>query len=118
MITDYRELAIEFGRRSIQPSAPSRLHCVFAIETLENARNYAARHAMTSVIHRVQPVASVDQAVSLFRAKWSQFDEPMAEPTLSPLQALERDIQRYWQGSPDTDVEVLIGGAVRVLGLA
>lgn len=108
---DYREIAYEYGRLKYAPRAPSRLNCVFVCETEIDARNYSRQNSHTAVIHQVE---LVDAAAPLHYAKWSLLNLS-AQDGISPFQSLEQDIQCYWQGIPDTDVEVLIGGAVRVV---
>jgi len=111
LIFGYREAAFEFGRQVFAPQAPSRLNCVFCCETEEGAREYMATNAIASVLHQVQ---LVDAVSPIFRTSWDWIGPVNSQPDTT-LQSLERDIQRYWQGNPDRDVEVLIGGAVRVV---
>ena len=75
------------------------------------ARNYSRQNSSTAVIHQVE---LIDAASPLHYAKWSLLNLS-EQHGISPFQSLEQDIQCYWQGIPDTDVEVLIGGAVRVV---
>lgn len=111
---DFAELAMEYGRRTLQPNAPSRLNCVFCLEDEDSARNYMAQFARLSVLHQVEPVEVGGRLPALFRTKYSLI-WALNGDALSPLKALETNIQLYWQGNPDTDVEVLVGGSVRVV---
>lgn len=113
LITTYRELALEQARMMIAPKAPSRLGCVYACETIEGALKYRATNALTSLIYRVQ---KVDAASPVFRTSWALIGSSPVEGA-SPLPVLGENIQRYWIGNPDNDVEVLIGGPVRVEGV-
>ncbi len=110
----FGELALEYARQKFQPNAPSRLNCVFCLEDEIAARNYVEQHAKQSVLHQVIPVEEDGQSPAQFRTKYSLIWALQRE-AMSPLKALELNIQRYWQGNPDTDVEVLIGGPVRVV---
>lgn len=111
LVFSYREAAFEYGRQVFAPDAPSRLNCVFCCETEEAARQYMATNAVASVVHQVQ---LVEEASPVFRTSWNWIGPVNPHPDIT-LQSLERDIQRYWQGNPDRDVEVLIGGTVRVV---
>lgn len=110
----FGELALEYARQIMQPAAPSRLNCVFCLEDEHSARHYMEQHARLSVLHQVEPVVLDGELPVLFRAKHSLI-WALEKDALPPLKALETNIQQYWQGNPDTDVEVLIGGAVRVV---
>lgn len=111
---DFAELALDYARKTINPELPSRLNCVFCFDDQNYARNYMAQCAPMSVLHQVEPVERDGLFPSQFRANYNLIwvYEKNEQP---PLKALETNIQRYWQGNPDTDVEVLVGGAVRVL---
>ncbi|WP_079212934.1 hypothetical protein [Brucella pituitosa] len=111
---DFAELAMEYGRKTIRPEAPSRFNCVFCLEDEALARNYAQQFARQSVLHQVEPVEVDGQLPAQFRTMYSLI-WALEREALSPLKALELNIQRYWQGNPDRDVEVLVGGPVRVV---
>lgn len=109
--TNYREIALEFGRLALNPEAPSRLDCVFCCESRDDAEQYVAAHSTWSVIHEVEPL---DRATPVFRTSWDYIGN--INPNVpTPFDQIERDIRSYWAGDPQQNVEVLIGGAMRVL---
>lgn len=103
-----RELAYEYGRRAFNPDAPSRLNCTFACPTLEDAIAFRSANQAWSLINEVEPV---DSEAPAYVADWRKFDTPHAG-----LADQDLLIQRYWQDTPDTHREVLLGGALRILG--
>ncbi len=109
--TNYRELALEFGRLALNPKAPSRLDCVFCCENRADADQYVATHSALSVVHEVE---LVDPAVPVFRTSWD-FVGTTNPGMPTPFAQMDNDIRSYWSGNPQQNVEVLIGGSVRVI---
>ena len=103
------ETALETSRICLAPHAPSRLHCVYAWESLVDAETFRDRHRIDGLIYAVEPVRP-DIAVhrgDLDFLWWRQIAG-------LPLEYISADSIRYWLDEPETMVEVLIGGPVRI----
>jgi hypothetical protein len=105
------EALLEWARRSLAPSKPSRLESVFTLPNLQGAIDFRNKHQRLSIIHEVEPIAQnpgrhdgdYELAITPYRGRYLSlmFDFP----------------QRYWTQSPSANHEVLFGCAVRVISL-
>ncbi len=106
------EIALEASRSGYNALLPSRLDCVFACETANDAFTFRAKFRPTSRIYIVEPLLSSyshhrgDYDIITAGPKWGGYVDYL------PANAL-----KYWSEPPFGMVEVLIGGAVRVIGL-
>ena len=103
------ELSLEASRRGYDPSLPSRLDCVFACESLQDALTFRDKHRTSG---HVYPVEVANSGTRVFRGdynlishgpKWGGYTDYL------PVNAL-----RYWSEPPSGMVELLIAGAVRI----
>lgn len=103
------ETALETSRLCLVPQAPSRLHCVYAWEDIVEAEVFRDRHRPNGLIYAVEPA---DRGTAVHRGDldflWSR------QIAGSPVEYISADAVRYWMDEPETMVEVLIGGPVRV----
>lgn len=110
-INGLNEIALELARLAYNPGAPSRLACVFAVETVEGAASYRDMHHRAGIIYKVEPIepeasmhvgnyqipiathgdAFVGQALERFRSYWVDMHTAQREVLLScPIRILER----------------------------
>jgi hypothetical protein len=106
----HREMVYEFGRRIFNPLAPSRLDCFFACPTLEAADQYKQSNGPANIILRVEPL---DPDTSVFTTSWAMFGSVAG----TDLLGVEARIADYWSGGATNNLEVLVDGPVRVVGV-
>ncbi len=110
----YRELIFDLVRKLVAPKKPSRLNCVFACPTEEELRIFMSeRNSLTDIAYEVE--ATGDPVIHL-----ASHDLPLlrfaAEDRCPYFEKIEKIAQNYWTGTPPAQrLEVLIGGAVRVV---
>ncbi|MEE7451546.1 hypothetical protein MRF4_29335 [Methylobacterium radiotolerans] len=103
------EATLETARLAIAPTAVSRLHCVFAAETIELAQDFR---------NRFRPGASIYAAVPWHDARLFRGDFGLVtniDPAAPFLAYMPAAAIRYWSEAPGADVEVLVGGPMTVL---
>jgi hypothetical protein len=104
------ESCLETARRVLAPTAPSRLECVFACETLVGAATFRARFRTNATVYEVEPETSTSLSfVADYELITDAGDEPFVDTWVNAA-------TRYWTSVPRGIAEVLIGGNVRVLG--
>jgi len=102
------EVALEAARRSVIPTAPSRLDCVFAccsqVDAISFRNQFRPNHQVYSV--------DVAPGISTFIADYDVITNSISGPFVDTFvdQAF-----RYWTVSPVGMREVLIGGSVTVI---
>jgi hypothetical protein len=103
------ETALELARQTTRPEAVSRLDCVFACETLEDATAFRDRFRQGAAIYEVEPL---NEGTPTYRA---DYDLITATGDAAFLDIWVERSRAYWQQEPAGLVEVLIGGVVRVM---
>lgn len=105
------EIALESARKSVMPSAPSRMDCIFTCETLQDATTFRASHrGGQGFIYGVEPA---HPSTATFRGNFTAISTPVGPtPYVDYLSDRARD---YWTTNPQQMVEVLVGGPVKVL---
>ena len=108
-LTVVNEALLEWARRLLAPTKPSRLASVFTLPTLQEAIVFRDRHQRHSIIHEVEPLTDnpdrhdgdYELAMTPYRARYlpQMFDFPSL----------------YWTQPPQTNHEILFGCAVRVV---
>lgn len=102
------EVAYEAMRLSVNPQAPSRLDCIFCCPTHESAQSYRDANAVGNLIYRV---AIVDARSALHLTSWSLWGLGLG----ASYQQSQDRIRDYWISQPTENLEVLVGGSVRVV---
>lgn len=105
------EFTLETARLAVAPSAPSRLRCLFAAETLGMARTFRDRFRSSAQIYSVQPWADA----VLFRGAFSIVTD--VDPAAPFIHYMPAEALRYWTEPPGEQVEVIVGGCMTVVGL-
>lgn len=104
------EIGLESARKSVAPHAPSRLDCVFACETLEDAERF--RTAYRGGIGAIYGVRPEPEDAPTFRGNFSLISSHAgSQPYVDYVSEWAID---YWPADPAQMVEVLIGGPVYV----
>ena len=106
--TLFREHVFELVRLKYFPEKPSRLNCVFAVETLEEAIRYRNVHHLTGLIYEV---CVDDRNVALHRGHYNF----SVRPDYKFPQGIHDLANRYWSEVPNECIEVLIQAPVRVM---
>ncbi|ENN86037.1 hypothetical protein RHSP_31740 [Rhizobium freirei PRF 81] len=101
------EMAYEAMRLACNPSAPSRLNCVFCCPTLDEAKKYWEANARANIIYKVCPV---DPSCSMHVTSWAFYGFGNG----LNYTAAEQRVRAYWTETPIDQLEVLVGGSVRV----
>lgn len=106
--TLFREHVFELVRLRDFPGKPSRLNCVFAVETLEEAARYRAAHQQNGLIYEV----CVDgREVAVHRGNYNF----TVNPELKFPQGIHDLAHRYWSKLSSECVEVVIPSPVRIM---
>lgn len=106
----YREASYEYARRIFAPAAPSRLECSYGCPTVEEASEFRNTHSPMAIIYEVE---LLDTNAPTKIASWASVDQLPQDANFELLTSM---IQRYWQETPDTGREVLVGGDLRIVG--
>jgi len=104
------ELAYEHSRLLHNPSAPSRLDCIFCCPTLEEAQAYRAAQQPTGIIYKVSPI---HPNTAMHVTSWPLWGLGTG---LNFDQSLIR-LKDYWTATPTGQREVLVGGPVRIIDI-
>ncbi len=102
------ELAYEHSRLLHNPSAPSRLDCIFCCPTLEEAQAYRAAQQPTGIVYKVSPI---DPNTPVHLTSWSLWGLGTG---LNFSQSQMR-LKDYWTAAPTGQREVLVGGPVQIV---
>jgi len=108
-----RELLFEIVRRDVSPELPSRLNCVFACPTNEDADKYQATAGVPAM--RRYEVETIDPGCASHIAFLSHCT---VSSNVAFMEDMEAKAVRYWagvEGDTSKGREILLGGAVRVL---
>jgi hypothetical protein len=110
MNTLARESVLEVARRCVMPSAPSRLNCVFATPTHEEATQFQRRYRAGSYIFAI----GVAKSTPVHLADFESITTTMAgKPFLDTF--VDAAIG-YWTNTPKNTLrEAVIGGPATVL---
>jgi hypothetical protein len=102
---------LEWARRSLAPTKPSRLASVFTLPSLQEAVDFRNKHQRLSIIHEVEPTeqnpnrhdGDYEIAITPYRARYfpQMFDFPNV----------------YWTQTATANREILFGCSVRVISL-
>lgn len=102
---------LEWARRALAPTKPSRLSCVFTLPTLAEAIVFRDKHQRMGVIHEVRPTddkskrhdGDYDLAMTPYRGRYlaQMLDFPM----------------RYWVDQPTANIEILFECSVQVVSV-
>lgn len=106
----FREATLERERISVAPQRPSRLDCVFACPTEAELRSFIhGSGRFRDVLYEVEPVGTAP-------LHYGDHNLPTLPPDAPYFDAFATRARLYWTApSPSQNVEVLIGGPVRVL---
>ncbi|EXX77089.1 hypothetical protein RirG_027000 [Rhizophagus irregularis DAOM 197198w] len=104
------EVALESARKAAAPTRPSRLDCVFACESIQEALIFRRRFRPDGKLLRVQLLEAVSPC---HRGDFSLISDSIASGPYTDYMSLAA--ARYWTTEPSNMVEVLVGGAVSVL---
>lgn len=104
----FRERIFELVRLQHFADKPSRLSCVFAVETAEQAARYQATVQPSGLIYEV----CVDDGNF---AKHRGFYNFSMSPDRTPIQRFYDLAHRYWSEEPTECIEVLIQAPVRIM---
>jgi hypothetical protein len=103
------EAVLETARRLVAPTAPSRLNCLFACDTLSAAKTFQSNYRKAGTILKVEVGIEVPTFSGNFDlisfAQGGSFIERWASNAI-----------QYWGEPHDGMVEVVIGGPVTVVG--
>lgn len=99
------ESVCEQIRQAEFPTKPSRLRAVYACEDVESLLSFCDAHPSRPFKYEVAPI---DPDVTIHRATWE------IQPGYR-LHAMVHSAWLYWTRHPTADIEVVIGGDVRVL---
>jgi hypothetical protein len=103
------EIALETARLLSAPSSPSRLDCVFACETMDDAIAFRDRFSSGSVVYEVECDDSTPTHLGNFEAiTYTSSTAPLVDHKSSLAIS-------YWRDQPTGIKEILIGGPVTVL---
>jgi hypothetical protein len=105
------EAVLETARRLVAPTAPSRLNCLFACETLGAAKTFQSNYRKAGTILKVE--AGIE--VPTFSGNFDLISNAQAG---SFIERWASNAIKYWGEPPDGMVEVIIGGPVTVVGPA
>jgi hypothetical protein len=105
------ETTLEAVRREVKPDAPSRLECVFACETVQEATAFRDHFRQGAQIYRVEVIGSPD-------THRGDYDLITGSGTAPFIDHIAERARRYWTDQAIGMPELLIGGSVTVLGLA
>ncbi len=103
----FRDVVMEYIRATNYPDKPSRLNCVFLLESLEEAMKYRNSHAPTNNIYEVRGEAGT----SIHRASY----EIVNQGNAPVLQHMQHCAEAYWSVVPMENVEILFAGQVTVV---
>jgi hypothetical protein len=103
------ETTLEAARRATAPSSVSRLECVFACSTESDAVKFRDRFRPGAAIYAVETMADCATHFGDYDLITNGTDEPFIDYWVN--RAL-----RYWVEHPTGICEVLVGGAVQVVG--
>jgi hypothetical protein len=102
---------LEWARRLLAPTKPSRLESVFTLPTLQDAIDFRNKHQRLSIIHEVIPTeddptrhdGDYELAVTPYRGRYvpQMLDFP----------------DRYWTQPASANLEILFGCSVKVISL-
>jgi hypothetical protein len=105
------EAVLETARRLVAPTAPSRLNCLFACETLSAAKTFQSKYRKSATILKVEVGIEVPTFLG-------NFDLISTAQDGSFIERWANNAIRYWGEPHDGMVEVVIGGPVTVVGPA
>lgn len=121
-----RETIFEQIRQQEFNTKPSRLHCLFLLESLEQAIHYRNQYAVWNLIYEV---SINSENLTIHRGSYS-FNVPSAVPifgttgTISPPNILHNNgyynglpelARTYWRTDPSSDSEVLINAPATII---
>ena len=103
------EIALETARLLSAPNSPSRFECVFACQTLGDAKNFRDRFRRGSVVYEVQCDDDAPTHLGNFEAiTYSSSTAPLVDHKSSLAIS-------YWRDAPTGIKEILIGSPVTVV---
>lgn len=103
-----REYILELVRLTRYPDKPSRLNCVFVLETLDEAKRYREAHALLNIIYQV----AIDTSeLPIHRGNYD-FTAPFGPKFVDRLHQLA---EQYWAELREQCIEVLIPAPVTIL---
>lgn len=104
------ELAYENSRLLHNPSAPSRLDCIFCCPTLDEAQAYREAQQPTGIIYKVLPL---DPSTPIHVTSWLLW----GLGTGSNFTQSQKRLKDYWTATPTEQREVLVGGPVQIIDI-
>ncbi len=99
----------EYGRKLICPDRPSRLNCVFALNSLEDAYAYRNKTNITQLIYRVD---AVESEFKTHIGSYSIVTRPYVNDFIAEMQ---KQVSDYWSDVEKEDIEILIDCSVMVV---
>lgn len=101
-----RELIMENVRREVSPKAPSRLSCLWASDSLDQANRWFDRLEGRSILVRLEATGTILRA-----------DANLLSRGAEAYSAMVADSERYWRGemSATPDRETLLSGTATVI---
>jgi hypothetical protein len=102
---------LEWARQALAPTKPSRLKCLFALPSLQEAIDFRNKHQRSSVIHEVRPTeknpkrhdGDYEIAITPYRGRYFQ-----------PMLDFPRT---YWTQPPAANHEILFECSIEVISL-
>jgi hypothetical protein len=104
-----REVVFEKVRLELFSAKPSRLHCVFACESLQDARQFQGTGRTLDLIYRVN---LVDPDALIHRGCLSYLDVQGDGDTLG---VVEQKAERYWEANEVQRPEILTMSPLKIL---
>lgn len=104
----FREHVFELVRLQHFADKPSRLSCVFAVETADEAARYQSAHQPNGLIYEV----CADEGN--FSKHRGHYNFSMGTER-TPIQRFQELAKRYWSEEPTECIEVVIPAPVRIM---
>ena len=110
ILLPYRESIFEYARLSLAPGKVSRLSCLFACMTLEEAGKYRAANAHSNIIYEVAPAGEI---ASSHVADYNLIMLPQSGQYFDVFHLA----RRYWTDTSPANQEILLPCPARIVAL-